>query len=209
VGGDAFQRFLVVVVHLELGDRILLLGCHAGGEDPLLGGEPADEGAGRSILGQPLGKDVAGPVEGRMGVRHPLFRVDEGEGGLFRRAGLQLLQKDQLGQRFQSPLPGNGRLGAALRLVGEVEVLQHGLLPAGLDFRGQLRGQLPLLGDGGKHGLLAAGKLGVVFEQVGQIADLHFVQLAGLLLAVTGDEGDGCPLLEELDGAPHLAGGEA
>jgi len=213
VGGGILQGLLVVVVHLVLGDRLLLVSRHPRGEDPLLGGEAADKGPGGGVVGEALGEDVAGPLQGGGRVGHPLLRVDEGEGGLLRGllrgAAPQLLEEDQLGKGLKAPLLGDGRLGAALGLVGEVEVLQQGLLPAGLDPGGQLGGELTLFGDGGEDGLLPLGQLGVVGEEVGQVADLHLVQFAGHLLAVAGDEGDGRPLPEEFDGAPHLAWGEA
>ena len=204
MGGDPLQRFLVVVVHLELGDLLLLVGRHPRVEHPLFPGQAPHQGAGIRIVGQPLGQDVPGPLQGSSRIRHPLVRIDKRQGSILRRPDGQRLGRHQVGQRLQSPFPGNGGLGAPLGLVGEVEVLQLGLLARGLDPLPQLRGQLALFLDGLEDRQLALLKFAEIGKTLFNGADLDLIQLIGALLAVAGDKGDGGPLLQEFHGVCDL-----
>ncbi len=202
--GDDFQRLLIIVVHLELGHRFGLLGGHQRAENPLLPGQLAHQGAGVGILAQPLGEDMSGPGQRGGGIGHLFFRINERRGGLLGGAALQLLGGDQRGERFQAPLAGDGRLGPTLRLVGQIEVFQLGLLPGRIDPRLQLRRQLALLLDGLEDRDLSLLQLAEIGEALFQRADLHLVQLAGAFFPIAGDKGNGRALAEQFDGIVNL-----
>jgi hypothetical protein len=100
---------------------------------------------------------------------------------------------------LQTGLAGDLRLGAALGLVRQVDVLD-----AGLGLRGQQRvaqfvGELALLLDGGQHGLASLVEFPQVAQSLLQRAQLSVVEAAGDLLAVPRDEGDRGPLVEQPD----------
>ena len=69
-----------------------------------------------------------------------------------------------VGQFAQAGFQGDLALGAALLLIGQVEVFKAGLGVGQLDLAGQLRGQLALLLDAGQD----AGAALVEFAQVAQ-----------------------------------------
>ena len=69
----------------------------------------------------------------------------------------------------------------------------------GLDARPQLRRELALRLDGLQHGLAAIFQLAEICELLLDVADLHFVEIAGDLFAIAGDEGHGGALVEEFD----------
>jgi hypothetical protein len=120
-----------------------------------------------------------------------------------------LLSQDKLGQRLQSPLPGDGGPGAPLGFVGQVEVL-HLLQHHGCPYLGlQLWRQFALLGDALQHRLLALLQVAQVFQTGLDSPELLLVQPAGDLLAVAGDEGQRVARVEQLDRSSDLFGAHA
>jgi len=73
----------------------------------------------------------------------------------------------------------------------------------------QLRGQLTLLGDAVQHRLLALFQMAQVFQASLNRPELLLVQPTGDLLAVSGDEGHGVVLVQQLDSAGDLASFQA
>ena len=115
------------------------------------------------------------------------------------RRGLQLAD-GKIGQhlerqRFQTTLAGG--LGPCLspRFIREIQIFQL-LEGSGLaDRSGQIRSQLALRFDETQNGLnpFLQLPLGLDLRQDG--ADLLFIEMAGLLFAVTGNKGDGVPVV--------------
>ena len=107
-------------------------------------------------------------------------------------------------QRLDAGLAGDLCLGAALLLVGQVEVFQalfgFGVLDLGLQFRRQLA----LFLDAGQDGGAALFQFAQVAEALFQRAQLRVVQAAGDFLAVAGDEGHGGAFVEQGDGGVDL-----
>jgi hypothetical protein len=62
---------------------------------------------------------------------------------------------EAIGQRLQAFFSGDGGAGAALGLVGQIQVFEFCLLGAGLNLGFQFLGQLALVGNGFQNGLLA------------------------------------------------------
>jgi len=81
----------------------------------------------------------------------------------------------------------------------------HGRPDPGLQFRRQLA----LLGDALQHRPLALLQVAQVFQAGLDGPELLLIQSAGDLLAVSGDEGDGVVLVQQLDGAGDLASFQA
>ena len=107
----------------------------------------ADAVACLCIFADALGNDVACTGQGILDGGNPFVGVDILRGHLLDVAGVLLLQF--IGQGFQSPLYGHGGAGAALGLVGEVEVFELGERGGGKDLSLQFRGEFALLADGG------------------------------------------------------------
>ena len=129
--------------------------------------------------------------------RHAELRGDFGE-----RRGVVLFP-EEVGERFQALLARDGGLGAALRLVGQVEIFELGLFERGLDLRLQLRREFALFLNGGEHGFAAVFEFAEVLELLLDVADLDFVQIAGDFLAVARDEGHGGAFVEQFDDGIH------
>src|SRR5262249_28236129 len=123
-----------------------------------------------------------------------------GQSGEGRCAGLI---PEELRERLQSVFTRNGRFGAAIRLVGQIEVLELGLLQNGFDFCFELRSELALLGDGGEHGFAAVFELAEVLELLLNIPDLNFVKIAGYFFAIPRNERHGRAAVEEFDYGSH------
>ena len=117
--------------------------------------------------------------------------------------------QQRVAQRLQSRLARDLRLGAALRLVGRIQVFQ---LDLGLRIRDgarQLRRQLALLLDALQHRGAAVLQLAQIAEPLLQLAQLRVVEAAGLLLAVARDERHGRALAQQVHGGRHLADADA
>ena len=111
-----------------------------------------------------------------------------------RRIGKQLV-----GQGLDAEFAGNLALGAALGLVGQVQVFQFLLGGRGFDGGTQLGRQLALLVDALEHGGAAVGQFAQIGQAGFQFAQLRIVQATRGLLAVTGDERDGGATIEKLN----------
>ena len=96
------------------------------------------------------------------------------------------------------------RLGAALGLVGQVEIFEPLLGVGVLDVVLQFRRQLALFLDAGQHGGASLLQFAQIAEPLFERAQLGVVEAARDLLAVTGDEGHGRALVEQLDGGENL-----
>ena len=173
VAGDAFQGFgngEIVLVVLRLG-LVLLAFHHFGGEDGSVGELTADGVARALIFGDTLCYDVACALQCLSCIFHVLIKI-----AFCHLLGVACRLLEQvLRQRRQPFLRGDIGAGLAARLVGQVDILQLGAIPAVFYASAQVVGQFALALDGGKHGLLAIGEVlqtGVLLLYAGY---LHFV----------------------------------
>ena len=119
-----------------------------------------------------------------------------------RRLDLRLalgMGEQRLGQRLEAVLAGDLRLGAALRLVREVEVLEQRLGVGLVDPRFQRGVELALLADRIEDRLAAVLQLPQIAQPLVERAQLRVVERPRRLLAVAGDERHRRPAVDELD----------
>ena len=156
------------------------------------------------VVGKHLGHDVVGALQGVRRRLHTLLRVDIVLRRQFRRRTIFLLGQQQQRQRLQPLLPRRRGTGAALLLIGTVEILHLRQRSGTVDGGGQLLRQLPLLLDGLLHRLPALGQIPQVLEPFLQRAQSGVIHGAVQLLAVAGDKGDGISLIQQADNVFHM-----
>ncbi|GAA5608236.1 hypothetical protein Sgri01_06600 [Streptomyces griseus] len=155
------------------------------------------------VLGEPLGEDRPGPVQGGGRVRDALVAVHERGGG-----GERIdrgIAEQTVRQRFEPGLPGDLRLRPPLRLERQVDVLQAGLGLGGPDGRLQRRVELALFPYGIEDRRTPLLQLPQIPQPFLQRAQLRIVEGFGRLLAVARDERHGRSAVEQLDGRPDLS----
>lgn len=201
---DRLAVGVVVAELLFLGGFLAL--DHGGGDHALVPQVVAHLAEQLRGLAELFGEDVARAVQRGLGVGHAAFRgrlaVDE-LGGL----GLRVergIGEQRLGQRLQAAFAGDLRAGAALGLVGQVEVFQHLLGLGCLDGGAQRVGQLALFLDGSQDGRAAVFQLAQVQQALFQVAQLRIVQVVGGFLAVARDERHGGAFIQQLHGGGDL-----
>src|ERR1019366_1144185 len=85
----------------------------------------------------------------------------------------------------------------------QVEIFEFGLFERGLDLRLQFRREFALLRNRRQHRLAPVFQLAEVFQLLLDVADLHFVEIAGGLLAVARNERHGGAPVEQFDDSQH------
>ena len=204
VARAASQRFVPVEVVAELlGFVSILFGLHHLRRDDSLAAECAAHSLTVAlVLAHLFGNDVLRTLQGRLCV----LDVDLDE-PLSSPLGVALaLHQQQLGQRFESLFAGHLGTCAALRAVGQVDVLERGRLPRLVDALLELGRELLLVADGLEDGLLALLNLLQALILVADGPYLHFVESARALLAVAGNEGNGAALVEQGECAVNVFG---
>ena len=210
----AADRLVVGEVVAKLGDIgvVLVLARQQAGLEQALRPEPLAQALHQHrVFGPALRQDVAYAVEHRRDGR----KIGAGLAIVKRRGGLQegfrlhrriecRIVEQRVGQRFQSELPRNLALGAALLLERQVDVFQLLLGRRELDGSAQCRRQLALLVDAFQHGGAPVFQFAQVRQARFQFAQLDIVQPIGHFLAVAGDEGNGRAPIEQLDGRLDL-----
>ncbi len=153
------------------------------------------------VVGDDLGDNIARTLQGLPDIGH-LLSIDEGRGGLLRPAGCLL--QDHLGQRCEPFFPGDAGAGAPFGAEGQVDLLE--LLEATCCGQGPLDLRRQFLAGGDELYDLAAAlfEAAQIAKPLLQPPQLLFIELPGSLLAVTGYEGNGIPLIEEGGGATGL-----
>ena len=190
--GDGLGEVIVEPV-----DRVLLRGRLAHQLAPLEHQLPEALADGR-VVADGLGDDVAGPLEGVGQGLHPLLRIHVGRS---RRQGVRAVRplgEEELRQGLQSPLPGHSGTGAALGLVGAVQVLHLRQGHGGGDSGGEGLRQLALGLNGRADLLPPLLQAAQVLEALLQGAQGGVVHGAVELLAVAGDKGDGVALVQKV-----------
>ena len=185
-------------------DAVLLLRGGGAQAPPLLDGLPQALPVLRRIA-HLLRQDIRSSGQGVLRRGDSLLRIHV----LFRQGGgvLLRLEQDRHGQRLQSLLPGDGSPGAPLGAVGTVQVLQGGKGLRLVDLGAQLRAELVLLVDESADLLPPLLQAAQVFQPFLQGPEGLVVHGPVGLLAVPGDEGDGVPLVQQVDDVLHRPGG--
>ena len=158
--------------------------------------------ADRGIVGQVLRNDVAGTLEGILHGIDLLFRVQV---AFRQRSGVgALLGEDGSGQWVQTLLPGDGGPGAALLLIGPVQVLhlRHGT--GSIDGGFKLSCELSLIFNGFLYLVPAGLKVAQIGKAGFQGSKGGIVHGTVELLAVAGNEGNGVSLVDEGDDIFHI-----
>ncbi len=202
VRGQFRERLGEVEVVGELGAALLLAVADPRDHPALVPHALAQRADEVGVLGEPLDEDGAGALQRGRLVRDALLRVHVGGGLGVRVAGG--VGQQQLGERFKAGLAGDLRLGAPLRLVREVDVLQPGLGVGRHDLRAELVGELALRLDRLQDRGAPLVQLAQVAQPLLHGAELRVVERSGRLLAVAGDERDGRPAVEQVHRDPHL-----
>ena len=118
-----------------------------------------------------------------------------------------MLGKEFVRQGREPLLLRHGGAGAALGLIGAVEILELGEGLGRVDGLRKLLRELALLLDGALDRLLALLQIAQIGEAVGEIAEAGVVHCAVQFLAVARDEGDGVPLVQKFDDVFNVAQG--
>ena len=163
------------------------------------------------VFGKALHQDLARTIERGLGVGHTgvVDAIGVAEGLLQVLGGFVVghqhgIGEQRVGQRLQAGFARDLRLGAALELVGQVEVFEPRLVFSTFDGGAQLGGHLVLLFDAGDHRGAAFLQFAQVVQALFEIAQLGVVERAGDFLAVARNEGHGGALIEQLDGGGDL-----
>ena len=155
-------------------------------------------------VGDLLGQDVAGPLQGIPGGVHPLLRVYKSGGLLFRVQLGAPLGGQAAGEGLQALLPGDGGPGAPRLLIGTVQVLYLCQGGCGGDGGSQFLCQLALGLNGGGHLPPALVQVPQILQPVRQPAQQLVVHGPVKLLAIAGDKWDGGPLVNKPDHILHI-----
>ena len=171
---------------------------------PLPHEKPAQRLADGRVVREKLGDDVVCALQGVGDCFHAVFGDDEVRGGVLRARAGALLRIEQLRQRLKPLLAGGGRAGAALLLIGAVEILHLRERRGRVNGGGELRRELALSVDGLFDLLTALVKTAQIRQAIRELSEGCVVHGAVLLLAVAGDEGDGVALVEQGDDIFHI-----
>ena len=190
-----------------LGLALLHLRRHAAALPHRLAQRPHEVG----VLAEALDQDRAGALQRRLGVGDALVALGVGDALVaLGEAGRQRLRggvgagQQRVGEGDQAGLAGDLGLGAALRAMGEVDVLQPGAAVRGEDRGLERRVQPALVADRLQHGGAAVLEVAQRAEPLLQRPELGVVERAGRLLAVARHEGDGGAHVEQRHRGGHL-----
>jgi len=151
VGAEPIHAGLEIVVGLVDAARVLaFLDLFRAQQAPAQGLFPG-EAAYMGMVADRLGGDVARPGQGFGGRGY--LGGEEVCGDFLQGLRRAHLLQDQVGQVLQAPFSGDAGPGAALGLVGLVEVLQRRERRGGADLLLQFGGEFALCGDAGEDGL--------------------------------------------------------
>ncbi len=207
--GQGADRFPVAAVHFKgLLQFLFRVVFYRRQEDGALPQDGTEKLAESGIFADCLGDNVGCPGEGVCDAGYTIFFVNVVSGDLVNGSVFSGSpgSKEYFRQRGKSLFPGNRRPGPAFFLVREINILQLlqlcGFFQGGGDFRGQLAKAF----DFDPDFLLTGHQIAEVAEALLNGADLGFVQLAGGLLSIAGDEGDRCAAIQQFGGGSDLAG---
>jgi len=110
----------------------------------------------------------------------------------------------RIGQGFQTCFTRHLRLGAALGLIGQIQILQTLLGLRSGNVSGQLRRELALLFNALVNRAAASFQFAQIRQALIQQAQLRVVEIAGRFLAITGDKRHGRAFVQQLYGRSDL-----
>ncbi len=110
-------------------------------------------------------------------------------------------------QSVQTGLEGDLRLGAALLLVRQIQILETLLGVRGFNRGAQRRGELALFLDALKNGRTPLVHLAQINQPLLQIAQLRIVEAAGGFLAIARNERHRGASIQQCDRRGHLRHG--
>ncbi len=202
VRGRVLQHLVMFEVVAELGAFGFLAWYDAGTEGGVVLEEAPQLGQQVGVLGEALHEDVLGAFEHGLHIGEALLSVDKTGGFAFR---IQLgIAEQRIGQLAETGFQGDLALGAALLLVGQVEVFDAGLGVGEVDLALELGGQLALFLDAGEDRDASLVQLAQVAQALFQVTQLGIVEAAGDFLAIAGDEGNGGAFVEQRHGGGDL-----
>ncbi len=165
------------------------------------------------ILGEALHQNLPRPIQRRLGIDHTGIGIARRTAERFTQILRPLLfwvqrrvRQQRIRQRLQPSLQRDLRLGAALRLVGQIQIFEVCLVRRQRHCLQQLRRHLALLGDGRDDGRTAIFQLAQITQPLLQQTQLNIVQPARRLFAITRDERHGRALVQQGDGSRDLSG---
>ena len=172
----------------------------------MTGNERAKALADGGVVRDLLSDDVARALQGVLDRLDALFGVDKVARGLLGLRAVSLLREEQRGEWFKALFLRHRGAGAALLLVGAVEVFDLGERFGAVDGGGELVCKLALLVDGLFHRFAALFKTAEVLEPLFERAQRGIVHCTVELLAVAGDKGDGVALVEQMHDVFNVPG---
>src|SRR6266849_5117485 len=196
---DAMRRHLGQVlgeieIIAEFGASLLFTVAHLGREPadrPHLLAQRADQ---IGVLREAFDQDRAGAVERGGSVGDLLLGIDEAH----RRDRWIVLwsREQQIGQRLEAGLFGYLGLGAALRLERQIDVFKSAFAGGGANCCFERVIELALIADRIQDDDAALLKLAQIAQAFVERAQLRIIERAGRFLAIAGNEGQGCALVE-------------
>ncbi len=151
------------------------------------------------VLADHLGNNVAGAFQRLFHAVHTFFRIHKTTGECFKPFGGRLLRPQIQGERFQPLLARHGGLGAALRPVGQIQILQLAFVEGRFNASFEFIGELALLGDGSKNRLAARHQIAEIAQLFFDTPDLNLIEIAGGLLAIARDERHRAAIIQQFD----------
>ena len=194
-------EIVIFVIHAFGAVLCRLRNEHAPGQVQL-----SQRGARIRVIADGLGNDIARARQRRLRVGHLLAGITCRKlRGVICRGLLQ----QALGQRLQPAGLRHAGTRFSLGAVRAVKVLHFGQRLGRSQLSGQFGGPFPLLFNGGAHRFFLGRKLAQIGQLVRQLAQLLVVHAAGGLFAVTRNEGNGVPLVNQANGRLHPRRGKA
>src|SRR5690606_2695176 len=117
--------------------------------------------------------------------------------------------EQRIGQRFEAGFDSDLAFGAALGLIGQIQVFEAGFAVGGQEFALQLRGQFALRFNAFEDGSTTVFHLAQVAQALFQGTQLGVVQRAGDLFPVTGNKGHGGTFVQQGNGSRYLLRADA
>ena len=196
-----FHRLLVLVIHLINGLFLLIprLTC----QKALTHRNIADVGPVLGVVRDALCQNIHGPGNRFLRGAHAAFLGDIGRSRLLQRLPRHL-QADQIGKRLQSFFLGNHSPGTALWLIRAVQILHRNQSLSLPYLPLQLRRQLLLLGNGNNDLLLSLLQIAQILEPLVQRPENLVIQRTGSLFSISGNKGNGIPLVDQFHGSLRL-----
>ena len=195
-----------VIIHLI--NALLLFILRRAGHNTLFHGRITHVEAMLRLVGDGLGNDVLRALKSLLRVLHLLLLrhvaaryvllrlLGQGRGGI--------LRQNIFSKAIQALLLCHACPGLSLRAIWSVQVVHqdHGLRR--LDLLFQLRRQLSLLLDGTENLFLLLFQVSQIGQSLMKVTKLLIIERSRDLLAVTRNEGDRVPLVDQLYGCFHL-----